>query len=175
MKFVYHTFVLLLLCHGLAGQETAHGDSSVVRLIKPITSHIYEHKDQTHFLLTSQSLQHETNSGTSITAYVWEGNINRVVTVSQNKYGQIATEWYFDKGHLIFVYQVFEYFDEWKQKGSWQNFKGLYGWESRYYFLKDQLKYQRHKGIETELTIGAEVILADAQRILTYVESQIRK
>jgi len=158
------------------GQKIAYGDSTIVREIKTKTSWIYENKDETYFLLTNQQLQQEYTKGTNITAYSKDGNINRIITSSFTDDGQLSIEWYFYDNKVIFVYQVFEYFNEIGNKSDWKNFKGLSGWESRYYFKDESLKYQKHKGrknIKEKLNVNS--ILDDAKKILNYTIKQTEK
>ena len=175
MKRIVHiVFLGFSLCTYLKGQELSFGSESVVDQVKEKTSWIYENKDETHFFLTRQRLQKSAVYGLNITAHSLENKVNRLITVGTTKDGQLSTEWYFHAGQLIFVYQVFEFFDESKKKDSWKNFKGLYGWESRYYFVNGKLKYHKHKGrndIDWQFKEGG--ILKAARSILNYVNAQI--
>ncbi len=139
---------LFILNTFLYAQEIAVGDERSSHKVKEKVSVIYETKDKTQFFMTSQNFQSSQTYGTEVIAYSLEGKYNRVVTKGFTEDGQLATEWFFDNDRLIFVFEVFEFFEEKGLKGQWENFKGIASWESRYYFNKDYLAYHKHKGRE---------------------------
>ncbi|MDY7394246.1 hypothetical protein UMM65_03265 [Aureibaculum sp. 2210JD6-5] len=83
---------------------------------------------------------------TNIIAHSNKSNINRVIATSTTYKGQLSTEWYFLNDKLIFAFESFEYFNKSDSQTDWNNFKGFEAWESRYYFVNDFIKYQKHKG-----------------------------
>jgi hypothetical protein len=175
MRNIILIIILTFNVCSIKGQEIVYGDSTIVEKIKTQTSWIYENKDETYFLLTNQQLQEESTNGISTTAHSKSGDINRIVTISFTENGQLSAEWYFYDNKLVFVYQSFEYFNEVEQKSDWRNFKDLWGWESRYYFTNEELKYQKHKGCQNiEEKFNANSILNDAKKILNYTTGQIR-
>lgn len=170
-KFLF--FLALLLPLNTYAQEQNFGNPDVVQGIKDITSWIYENEDQTHFMLSRTKLLDELVTGTNITAYSKDGIINRVVTSGFTDQGQLSTEWYYSEGKIIFIYQVFEYFEEDQNENSWKNFKGLWGWESRYYFVNEQLEYHRHRGRnDIDVAYNGNDILSKAKGILAYVKKR---
>ncbi len=138
-------FVLLLAASSV-GQEISFGDQKARDKIGKKTSSIYDSKDKTFFLLTKKSFGAISTCGTEIIAYSMENRINRIVTRTCKKLGRSATEFYFENEKPIFVYRVFEMFREKSPPDSWKNFKGMAGWESRYYFDEENLKFHSHKG-----------------------------
>ncbi len=175
MIYLKQVFMLgiffLVASFSVQGQEFIFGDSSVVSRIKEKTSQIYENKDKTQFFLSKKKLQKKKTFGTSIIAHSKEGLFNRIITFNSDQNGQLATEWYFWKTQLIYVYQSYEFYQEAKKKSSWKNFKNLWAWESRYYFEDETLKFQKHKG-KSAMTKQKEVqqLLEDAYSILAFVK-----
>jgi len=174
-----NTILIILLAVNICnitGQDIIYGDSAIVEKIKTKTSRIYENSDKTYFLLTNRQLQEENTHGTSITAHSKDGDINRIITISYTEEGQLSAEWYFYDNKLIFTYQSFEYFNEVEHKSDWKNFKGLWGWESRYYFTNEELKYHKHKGRKNiKEKLNTNDISNDAKKILNYTIEQIKK
>lgn len=165
--------LFFIISASLTGQTMTYGDSSVMTAVWEKTSWIYGHKDATHFYLTQKRLLREKTNGLSITAHSYEGDINRVIAIANTKQGQWAIEWYFDEGQLIYVYSTFEYFEEAKHKGSWQNFKGLYGWESRYYLEDETVRYSKHNGRQNlDKRHIAKSLISDARSILAFVKQK---
>lgn len=163
--------LFFIISTSLTSQTMTYGDSSVMNVVRKKTSWIYEHKDATHFYLTQKRLLNKKTNGLSITAHSYEGDINRIIAIANTKSGQWAIEWYFDEDQLIHVYSTFEYFEEAKHKGSWQNFKGLYGWESRYYLQDETVKYSKHNGRQNlDKRHVAKSLISDARSILAFVK-----
>lgn len=177
MRFLFFISVYLISSINLSnGQELSYGNESIIGEVKKKTSQIYETKDETRFFLTKQSLQKSVINGMSITAHLFEKNINRLITTGNTKHGRLSTEWYFHDKKLIFVYQVFEYFNEYKKESNWKNFKGLYGWESRYYFLNEKLEFHQHKGRKNINSDFKESrVLRDAKSILNYIKMKMEE
>lgn len=153
-----------------AGQEIVTGDSTVVDEIKRRTSEIYENRDRTDFFLTKKPLRQMKIYGTEIIVHSNKGAVNRIIAKSTTKRGQLSTEWYFTNDELIYAYESFEYFNEYKGTKGWKNFKGLQAWEGRYYFVDQSIKYQKHKGRKPNQK-GHEVIAIqkDGKAILEYI------
>jgi len=170
MRSLFFLFVLSLSILKVNAQEQKIGDSTVVDDIKKITSKIYDNKDKTHFFLTKSSLRQMKTFSTNITAYSKEKAINRIVAFSTLKSGILATEWYFQNNTLVYVYESFEYFDENKPKDGWKNFKGLYAWENRYYFVDEEVKYQKLKGIKSKKRTPNDVLI-EGKKMLTYIKN----
>ena len=148
------------------------GDSTIVPTIKSKTSWVYQNKDITHFLLTKRQFRKAKTHGTNIIAHFKNDSINRIIATSTGKKGQFAAEYYFHHGQLIFSYQTFE---EFEPSGSWENFKGLKGYESRYYFLGGKLKYHVHRGLsEHELKPG-QYVLDVAYELLDHASKLIKE
>lgn len=161
---------LLIFSFNLHGQELFLGDSTGVYLIKQKTSAIYDDKDKTQFLLTKKQLRQTKTFGTSLIVHSKNDTINRVITISMTKKGQLSTEWYFSNQQLIYVYESFEFFNENKNEYTWKNFKGLTAWESRYYFINKQLKYHKHKGLKKiEAKKKENLLLKESKSILNYI------
>ena len=176
MKNIILLTIFTFIVSGVKGQEVVFGDSTIVDKIKAKTSWIYSNKDKTYFLLTNQQLQEKYANGTSITAHSKRDTINRIITISYTEEGQLSAEWYYFGNKLIFAYQSFEYFNETEHKSDWKNFKGLWGWESRYYFTNEKLKYHKHIGRQNmEEEFNANAILNDAKKILNYTIEQTKK
>ncbi|MEO9483794.1 MAG: hypothetical protein ABJG47_10130 [Ekhidna sp.] len=145
-RLIFGLMLMPALC--LQGQELTSGDATVVDRIKKTTSFIYENKDETFFFLTNTQLEAANTHGTSLTAHLRDGFINRAITISLTSNGQLSSEFYFDDQQLIYVYQTFEFFAEAPSRSKWKNFKGISGWESRYYFINEELNFQKHLGKE---------------------------
>lgn len=162
--------ILMLLCLISNAQELIVGDSTVVKNIKSKTSKIYENKDKTSFYLTNKRLRKIKTFGTNIIANFKNDTINRIVSISMTKNGQLATEWYYWNNKLVYVYESFEFFEESKKKSSWKNFKNFYAWESRYYLVDEKLKYQKHKG-KRNPTNSSQInqIIKDGNNIRNYI------
>lgn len=166
-------FILLLFAIQANAQEIEFGDVSVVKGIKKKTSAIYDNSDKTDFYLTSQKLLPFLTRGVNLVAHQANGQINRVITTAMTEDGQVSMEWYFDQDELIFVYEVLEFFDESPRKGSWRNFKGLFGQEGRYYFHGRKLSYHKHVGrTDISSTLNGTNILRTAKKILAYLNRQ---
>jgi hypothetical protein len=175
MKNTILLIVIIFNSSIIYGQEIVSGDSTIVFKIKEKTSWIYENKDKTNFLLTNQQLQEIQTNGTNITVQSKNGEINRIITISNTENGQLSAEWYFDDNQLIFAYQSFEYFKESEHQSEWKNFKGIWGWESRHYFIDEELKYSKHMGLKKlEIKSDKNSILITARRILNYAIGQIK-
>lgn len=155
------------------GQELILGDTSIVNRIRARTSEIYNRRDTTLFALTNEQLRQGRTYGIHMIGYASQDTINRVIATSMTQTGQRSTEWYFWQNQLIYAYETFEYFDEDRANARWQNFKGLHGWESRYYFIDEEIKCQKHKGRD-HVAAGHEAnkILEDGRRILSYLEKR---
>jgi len=160
------------------------GNPSVQDKIKKKTSEIYDSKTKPYFFFTTKSFGKKSTCGMEIIAHEKSLRFNRIATKSCSDKGRLATEYYFerkkagftDKEKLIFVYQVFEYYNEKAKSDAWRNFKGLASWESRYYFVDSELEFHRHKGqkdiAETET---GEKQKTEAFKILGFVKSQTSK
>ncbi len=170
------SLILIMFCFSTKGQELVIGDSTVVDAIKKNTSKIYNDKDKTFFYLTKKCLRQVKTYGMSITAHSKNDTINRIISISMTKNGQLSTEWYFWENKLIYAYESFEFFVEQKKNGKWKNFKDLYAWESRYYFINETLQYQKHKG-KNDAINKDEVndVLKDGNRVKDYIIQQIKK
>lgn len=165
--------ILLLITLNTDGQELTFGDVKVVEEIKKKTSAIYESSDQTSFFLTSQKLIPQVTNGLSIVAYRANGKVIRVITSHMTADGQSSIEWYYDQGKLIFVYDVFEFFNESPNKGTWKNFKDLYSRESRYYFSHQKLGYHKHIGrSDIDKSFKGMGLQETAAAILAYLAQQ---
>ncbi len=176
MRWAILLLLQIIFYTSTLGQELVFGDQSAEESIKKNTSWIYENKDETRFFLTKKRLQKIKSSSTSLVVHLLKNEVNRVITISTTKKGQKSTEWYFYNKQLIFVYDVFEYFGETKSESNWKNFKGLYGWESRYYFANEQLAFHKHKGRkEIDSDLNGNSILKDAESILKYIKQESSK
>ncbi|MBO3700470.1 hypothetical protein [Roseivirga sp. E12] len=133
----------------ISAQELKFGNEDLSKVIKEKVSAIYETKGNTQFFMTSESFQSTKTLGTEIIAYSSQGIYNRVITKGFSKNGLMATEWFFEENKLIFVFEVFEYFEESNKKSNWRNFKGISSWEGRYYFHNDELVFYKHTGRES--------------------------
>lgn len=169
---VFALILMQAIC--LNGQRIKSGDSTVVDSIKKTASWIYENKDETFFFLTKDQLQSLNEVGTSIIAHQKDSLINRIITISMTPNGQMSTEYYFDKEQLIYAYQTFEYFNETAPTGSWKNFKGIPGWESRYYFVDNKLSFQTHKGRKSP-TNKEDInnLQLSAPQIISYIKARL--
>ncbi len=166
LTFAFNTFA----------QEISFGDKTAQDEVKKKTSAIYDNKDKTYFLLTKKSFGKKSKCGTDITAYSKDKQINRIAAKSCTKNGRKAAEFYFENEKSIFIYEVFEYYSEKSRADAWKNFKGLAGWESRYYFVNDVLKFHRHKGRkDMSEKETARKQKREAIRILAFVKSQLSK
>lgn len=164
--------------------KIAFGDKLVQDDIKKKTAEIYNSKSKPYFFSTTKSFGEKSTCGTEITAYQKSLRFNRIISKTCTKLGRQTTEFYFgrkkegftDRENLIFVYQVFEIYDEKARVDAWRNFKGLASWESRYYFVDGILKFHQHKGRKdiSEKKAGSEQ-KAESSKILTFVKSQISK
>ena len=164
------SLMLLLMCLSTKGQELLIGDSTVVDEIKKHTSKIYNNKDKTFFYLTKKNLRQVKTYGNNIIAHTKNDSINRIISISMTKSGQLSTEWYFWKNKLIYAYESFEFFSEQKKKSNWKNFKDLHAWESRYYFINETIKYQKHKDKKDIFkNDDANTILKDGYAIKKYI------
>lgn len=161
--------MFLFCCYNINGQELLIGDSTIVEAIKKQTSKIYNEKDKTIFILTKRQLRSIKTYGTNIIAHSKNDTINRVVAISMTKKGQLSTEWYFTKNKLIYVYESFEFFEDKKEMSNWKNFKGFCAWESRYYFVDNQMKYQKHQGKNKN---NKNNVLKDGRALLNYITQQ---
>jgi len=168
---------LFIFCSlGSAGQEIIIGDSTIVGKVKPNTSQIFENRDRTYFFLTKKPLRQGQTIATNITAHSNKGDINRIIAISITNKGQLATEWYFLNGILIFAFESFEYFTEIDAPTSWKNFKGFQAWESRYYFENKFVKYQRHKGRKNVKGYKEAIkVQEDGETVLNYVIENTKK
>jgi hypothetical protein len=170
MRVIIFISICLFSCYSIKGQELLIGDATVVKAIKAKTSKIYNNKDQTYFLLTKKQLRSTKTYGINIIAHSKNDTINRIIAISFTKKGQLSTEWYFVKNKLIHAYESFEYFKERGKNSSWKNFKGLNAWESRYYFVNEEIKYQKHKGRKKQkLNSKINHVLKDGRAIINYV------
>ena len=142
-----------LFTYSLLAQQINYGDSTVIQNISAKTSFVYNNHDKILFFLTKRSFVKGINHGSNITGYILKDTINRIVAISTMEKGVLSAEYFFDKTTLIYSYQNFEYFEEETPKKRWKNFKGLYGWESRYYFGNGKLKYQVHSGRNNLATV----------------------
>ena len=127
-------------------QEKSFGDESVKNQIKKKTTDIYKNHDKIKFFLIKNLPRIKTTCGIEITAFSEKNKINRLVAKTCRKQGKQATEFYFEQEKLMYVYKVFEVFEGKATLGLWKNFKGLLGWESRFYFVNQRLKFHSHKG-----------------------------
>ena len=178
MKIKFGLLAVCILAFALSsfGQEVSYGDIKVRDEIKKKTSAIYDNKDKTHFLLTKKSFGTKSKCGTEITAYSKDSKFNRIVSKSCTKQGRIATEFYFENEKPIFVYQVFEFYNERAKSDAWKNFKGLASWESRYYFVNNKLKFHRHKGRkDTSEKESGDKQKTESYKILSFIKSQVTK
>lgn len=168
MKKITFLFVFIYSIH-LNGQTLKDGDSTVVERIRNSTSLIYGNSDKTHFFLTSKQFGLVVTYGTSLTVYEKDSSINRVVAISMTPNGQLATEYYLENKQLIYVYQAFEFFSEKEVTGNWKNFKGIASWESRYYFIDNELLFQKHIG-KKELALDKFIndLHQQVQQIIEY-------
>ncbi|MET2984645.1 hypothetical protein [Aureibaculum conchae] len=157
-------------------QELSIGDATVVDKIKTNTSQIYDTKDKTYFFLTKEPLRQTQTSATNITAHTYNDSVNRVIAISITDKGQLATEWYFLNNKLIFAFESFEYFTESDEQTGYKNFKGFEAYESRYYFVNEFIKYQKHKG-RKDLDGNQEAlkVLKDGNTVLKYITENIKK
>ncbi len=165
--------IFLFCCYSINGQELLIGDSTIVEAIKEQTSKIYDNKDKTIFLLTKKPLRDIKTYGTNIIAHSKNGTINRIIAISMTKKGQLSTEWYLSKNKFIYAYESFEFFEGQKKKSNWKNFKGFSAWEGRYYFVDNEVKYQKHKGKKgIKKKSKKNNILKDGRTIWNYVIQQ---
>lgn len=176
----YHHFLWLILASFTTisySQDVVIGDTLGVGTIKQSTSRIYAHADKTEFFLTSLPLQYQPSYGTSLTAYSKNDTINRIVAVSFTDKGVLSTEFFYEDEALIFVYETFEFFKEFKEAAIWQNFKGIDAWESRYYFILDHLICHMHIGrrdaVQWNTVKLEQQYLVKSELILNYVLNQI--
>ncbi|MCW5911538.1 MAG: hypothetical protein KIT62_10710 [Cyclobacteriaceae bacterium] len=152
------------------GQELSPGDSAIVKEIKAKTSQIYENSVKPNFYLTNQKLQSDKNFGLSLVAFKINDAVSRVISSCFTKQGQLSTEYFFDDGKVIFIYQTFEYFDKYSAKGTWKNFKGLTGWECRFYYLDDKLVHYEQNGLDaSQVVVKAKQNKSGAHNILNYL------
>jgi len=169
-------FFFIIYSFDLIGQGLIIGDSTVVDEIKSKTSEIYENKDKTYFFLTKVPLRQEQTLATTITAHSSDGDINRIIAISFTDKGQLATEWYFLNHELIFAFESFEYFTESAVQTGYENFKGFQAWESRYYVVDNEVKYQKHKGRKhIQENKEAVIVQKNGKSVLNYVIKNIPK
>jgi hypothetical protein len=87
--------------------------------------------------------------------------------------GLFSGEYFFYKRELIFVYQTFEYFAEIQTKTEFTNFKGIKGWESRFYFDDEKLKYQRTSGLkEIYISYSGGELVNEKNRLLDFIKGK---
>ncbi len=150
------------------------GNKNIPVEVKKITSKIYETKDTTYFFLTKKSFSTKSTCGTDITAYANQKLINRIVSKTCTKKGRLAIEFYYEDEKPIFVYEVFEYFQENGKNTRWKNFKNISSWESRYYFLDKTLGFHTHKGRENvKDSITGKLQKKRAYQALEFTKSNI--
>lgn len=132
-------------------EELYLGDSTRIPGIKKLVSEIYGNSDSLIFDLTNEQLREIRTFGTSLRGHFANNSINRIIATSTTANGQLSTEWYFINNQVIYVYETFEYFNEIAKPYQWTNFKGLKGWESRYYITDNQIVCQRHIGLTRQM------------------------
>ena len=154
--------------------EASFGNKNMRDEVKKITSKIYETNDKTYVFLTKKSFATKSTCGTDITAYVNQKLINRIVSKTCTKKGRLAIEFYYEDEKPIFVYEVFEYFQENGKNTRWKNFKNISSWESRYYFLDKTLGFHTHKGREkVKDSITGKLQQKRAYQALEFTKSMI--
>ena len=174
MKNTLLTLLLIGLSLSSHAQEVAYGDSMIMVKVKEKTRSIYDNKDATHFFLTNKKLLSTKTRGLNLTVYVKDNQINRIVAIGHTKKGSLGTEWYYSNGELIHTLEAFEYFDEVKNKGNWQNFKGIYSWESRYYLSDGVIGYHKHKGkANVPQKTDTKELTRSSERLYTYAMKRI--
>ena len=171
MRNIIVSLIFLLVTSRGNAQDISSGDSLASEEIKSRTSFIYSNYDKVHFILTKKKFQ-GTTLGSNIYAYTKNDSLTRIVVISTTQKGIASTEYYFEKNSLIYVYRTFEYFQEITQHGPWRNFKGFFGWESRFYFLNNVLKYQYHSGRD-KLAPEKEwkSILAESSELIRFIRN----
>ncbi len=163
------TFQLSIL-----GQSITVGDSLVIPSIKKVTSEIYKNADKTHFYLTKEQLRNRLATSTTITAKTFKEKINRIIAVSTVEEGMLSTEWYFDEGKVIYVYETLEYFENEKNpQATYKNFKDITAKEVRYYFVNEELKCQKYIGTEASNSNEVKQILEDGKAIYNFVSNKL--
>lgn len=88
----------------------------------------------------------------------------------------LSAEYFINNGQILFVYQTFEFFEEIKTKSKFRNFKGFLGWESRYFFENEQLKYSKTSGKKEEsLSYSANELRFEKIRLFNFIQGDIRR
>jgi len=90
-------------------------------------------------------LGHGTDGGGELTGYFRKDSIRKIVIAVGLSYGEIADEYYFRNGRLIFVYETEKHFPYDDSSGINHEKLNL-AFEGRYYFDKNKLISKIEKG-----------------------------
>jgi hypothetical protein len=132
----------------LLAQESFSGDSSAAAGILKNLSAQYSTQDSTvHYLTKSQLLKNPV-PGAEVSVDYKKGTVTRIVVSSVTDEGMFSEEYIFLDRRLQLVYQTFEYFIEIKSDSRFVNFKGLRGWESRYFFVDERLVFRKTSSLK---------------------------
>lgn len=172
-KYLAFILFLFLGTTSVIGQNHSSGDSTLVESTREIRSIIYNEFRTPSFFLTKQTFGVKNSTGSDILSYSKQGEVGRIFLKAHTKYGTIGIEYYFSGNDLIYVFEAFEYFNEYKTMGSWKNFKGLSSWESKYYIIDNEVKFQMHTGKASE-DINTELIIKNAYNIRSYIMNSSR-
>jgi hypothetical protein len=123
------------------------GDSSSVARINAATRVIYDSSgNKVYSLVRGNPLGLPTADAAEIEGSFLGGRISRIVAFSWTSSGKYATELYFQRDSLIFVYEDFAYLPGQAPPGQWQNFKKLPVWEARSYWHGDSILFIEARG-----------------------------
>ncbi|MBL7816085.1 MAG: hypothetical protein JNL70_13795 [Saprospiraceae bacterium] len=175
MKKYINIVLHCIIFNHVAMAQSQFGDPSVVPRIDSKASYLYENNNNTHFFLTKKTFLGKRTSGSNIVAYTQKDTLHRIIVSTTTREGMLAKEFYFENNQLIFTYQTLECFAEASLYKNWKNFKGFHGWESRFYFEKGELKYQKHNGLNSKTPVIGKTVLMEAQNIKNFVLTQLNQ
>jgi hypothetical protein len=154
--------LILMTAHTYAADDlTTLGDSTLRRSIDQRTHQLYDSLDKRiHRLVRGNPLGIPRARGSELTAqWTREGaGFGRIVASGWTPTGKFGSEYYFDGGSLLFVYETFEYFE---------NVRGKASWERRIYLRDGTIVYSEGQRVQPlSSDADAKRLLANAQRLL---------
>ena len=173
MKAAFFLLILLMLSLSARTQESRQGDSTVIGRIMEMMHSLYGKNDTTLIFLTQSSFQKLPAYGTELQVEKIKGVISRIISNCFTEKGNLAEEYWFYHGELVFVYQTFIYFIEKAPGYQPFNFRGQRFWETRFYLVHEKLKFQATTGkIDSEAAYLEKDLLREKESILGFLNRQ---